>query len=49
MNQTPKQDIPTPMRIYTGNNISLEITDGSSIFTLLNGTITVTDDITGAV
>lgn len=27
----------------------VQISDGSSIFTLLNGTITVTDDITGAV
>lgn len=27
----------------------VEITDGSSIFTLLNGSITVTDDITGAI
>lgn len=27
----------------------VQITDGSSIFTLLNGDITVTDDITGAI
>jgi len=27
----------------------VEINDGSSVFTLLNGNITVTDDITGAV
>jgi predicted extracellular nuclease len=40
----------------TGRNLTagqtwvydVEITDGSSIFTLLNGNITVTDDITGA-
>jgi hypothetical protein len=27
----------------------VEISDGSSVFTLLNGNITVTDDITGAI
>jgi hypothetical protein len=27
----------------------VQITDGSSIFTLLNGNITVTDDVTGAI
>ena len=43
---------PTAGRSLTPGQLWLydvEITDGSSIFTLLNGTITVTDDITGAV
>jgi hypothetical protein len=43
---------PTTGRSLTPGQLWLydvEITDGSSIFTLLNGSITVTDDITGAV
>jgi hypothetical protein len=42
---------PTTGRGLAGTTwfYDVEITDGSSIFTLLRGTITVTDDITGAV
>lgn len=33
----------------TGYVYDVQITDGASIYTILNGAITVTDDITGAV
>jgi hypothetical protein len=42
---------PTTGRGLAGTTwfYDVEITDGSSIFTLLRGSITVTDDITGAI
>jgi hypothetical protein len=46
---TINDDIGRDLTAGTTWVYDVEITDGSSIFTLLNGSITVTDDITGAI